>query len=63
MKIEFMGALPKLGLFQLKTMMTYNFQTDSDSLIVKGLLAILEDIFNGQNVKEICFDSNIILKR
>ena len=43
---------------------TYNFQTDSDSLIVKGLLAILEDIFNGQNVKEICsFDSNIILKK
>ena len=43
---------------------TYNFQTDSDSLIVKGLLTILEDIFNGQSVKEICsLSSNIILER
>jgi len=43
---------------------TYNFKTDSDSLIVKGLLTILENIFNGQKVKEICsYDSNIILEK
>ena len=43
---------------------TYNFKTDSDSLIVKGLLTILENIFNGQKVKEICsYDSNMILDK
>ena len=32
---------------------TYTFKTDSDALIVKGLLVILETIFNGQSSKEI----------
>ncbi len=32
---------------------TYTFKTDSDALIVKGLLIILETIFNGQSSKEI----------
>ena len=43
---------------------TYNFKTDSDSLIVKGLLTILENIFNGQKVKEICsYNSDMILDK
>jgi len=32
---------------------TYTFRTDSDSLIVKGLLTILEQIFSGQNADNI----------
>ena len=32
---------------------TYNFRTDSDSLIVKGLLTILEQIFSGQTADNI----------
>ena len=32
---------------------TYTFRTDSDALIVKGLLQILEKIFNNQKAKEI----------
>ena len=32
---------------------TFTFQTDSDALIVKGLLNILEKIFNNQNSEEI----------
>ena len=28
---------------------TYNFYTDSDAMIVKGLLFILQRLFNGQN--------------
>ena len=43
---------------------TYNFYTDSDSLIVKGLLSILGTIFNGQNVNDIQkYNSEIILER
>ena len=32
---------------------TYNFHTDSDAMIVKGLLFILQRLFNGHNKKEI----------
>ena len=32
---------------------TYTFRTDSDSLIVKGLLTILERIFSGQTADKI----------
>ena len=32
---------------------TYTFRTDSDSLIVKGLLTILEHIFSGQTADNI----------
>ena len=32
---------------------TYNFHTDSDAMIVKGLLFILQRLFNGQNKEEI----------
>ena len=32
---------------------TYTFHTDSDALIVKGLLKILEKVFNNQTSKEI----------
>ena len=32
---------------------TYSFRTDSDSLIVKGLLTILEQIFSGQTADNI----------
>ena len=32
---------------------TYSFRTDSDALIVKGLLTILEKIFTNQNVDDI----------
>ena len=32
---------------------TYTFRTDSDSLIVKGLLTILEQIFSGQTADNI----------
>ena len=32
---------------------TYTFRTDSDSLIVKGLLTILEKVFSGQNADNI----------
>ena len=31
----------------------YTFKTDSDSLIVKGLLTILEQVFSGQNADNI----------
>ena len=32
---------------------TFTFRTDSDALIVKGLLQILEKVFNNQKSKEI----------
>ncbi len=32
---------------------TFTFRTDSDALIIKGLLVILEKIFNNQPAKEI----------
>ena len=32
---------------------TYTFRTDSDALIVKGLLQILEKVFNNQTSEEI----------
>lgn len=32
---------------------TYTFRTDSDSLIVKGLLTILEQVFSGQTADDI----------
>ena len=32
---------------------TYTFRTDSDSLIVKGLLTILEQVFSGQSADNI----------
>ena len=32
---------------------TYTFKTDSDSLIVKGLLTILEQVFSGQTADNI----------
>ena len=32
---------------------TYTFRTDSDSLIVKGLLTILEKVFSGQTADDI----------
>ena len=32
---------------------TYNFYTDSDAMIVKGLLFILQRLFNGQNKEDI----------
>ncbi|HIM26378.1 MAG TPA: cysteine desulfuration protein SufE, partial [Candidatus Marinimicrobia bacterium] len=32
---------------------TYNFQTDSDAMIVKGLLFILQRLFNGQQKEDI----------
>ena len=32
---------------------TYTFRTDSDSLIVKGLLTILENVFSGQTADNI----------
>lgn len=42
---------------------TYTFRTDSDALIVKGLLQILEKIFNNQKAKEILsIDSQYILQ-
>ena len=42
---------------------TYSFQTDSDALIVKGLLMILEKIFHNQTAKDILsVDSEYILK-
>ena len=42
---------------------TYTFQTDSDAMIVKGLLTLLENIFNGQKAIDIySYDSQIILK-
>ena len=42
---------------------TYTFRTDSDALIVKGLLQILEKIFNNQKSKEILsIDSQYILR-
>ena len=42
---------------------TYSFRTDSDALIVKGLLMILEKIFNNQTAKDILsVDSEYILK-
>tara|TARA_B100001564_G_scaffold338050_1_gene329506 strand:- start:182 stop:613 length:432 start_codon:yes stop_codon:yes gene_type:complete len=42
---------------------TYTFRTDSDALIVKGLLQILEKIFNNQKSKEILsIDSQYILQ-
>ena len=42
---------------------TYTFRTDSDALIVKGLLQILEKIFNNQKAKEILsIDSQHILQ-
>ena len=43
---------------------TYIFRTDSDSLIVKGLLTILENIFNNQKIDEIQnYNSTIILSK
>ena len=42
---------------------TYTFRTDSDAMIVKGLLTLLESIFNGQKAIDICsYDSQLILK-
>ena len=42
---------------------TYTFRTDSDAMIVKGLLTLLENIFNGHKAIDICsYDSQIILK-
>ena len=42
---------------------TYTFRTDSDSLIVKGLLLILEKIFTNQPAKDILeMDSDGILR-
>ena len=42
---------------------TYTFRTDSDALIVKGLLQILEKVFNNQKSKEILsIDSQYILR-
>ena len=42
---------------------TYTFRTDSDAMIVKGLLTLLENIFNGQKATDICsYDSQLILK-
>ena len=32
---------------------TFSFKTDSDAMIVKGLLGLLEKIFNGQTSKNI----------
>ena len=32
---------------------TFSFKTDSDAMIVKGLLGLLEKIFNGQNSENI----------
>lgn len=41
---------------------TYKFQTDSDAMIVKGLLALLEKIFSDQPINNIQnIDSNYIL--
>ena len=41
---------------------TYVFRTDSDSLIVKGLLTILEQVFSGQTADDILsINSNDIL--
>ena len=41
---------------------TYTFRTDSDSLIVKGLLTILEQVFSGQTADTILsINSNDIL--
>ena len=41
---------------------TYNFRTDSDSLIVKGLLTILEKVLSGQTADKILsITSNDIL--
>ena len=33
--------------------MSYNFRTDSDAMIVKGLLYILQRLFNGQSKEDI----------
>ena len=42
---------------------TYTFHTDSDALIVKGLLKILEKIFNNQTSEQILsVDSQYILR-
>ena len=42
---------------------TFTFRTDSDALIVKGLLQILEKVFNNQKSKEILsIDSQYILR-
>ncbi len=42
---------------------TYSFQTDSDALIVKGLLIVLQKIFNHQTAEEILsVDSHEILQ-
>ena len=42
---------------------TYSFQTDSDALIVKGLLIILQKIFNNQTAEEILsVDTHEILR-
>ena len=42
---------------------TYTFRTDSDAMIVKGLLTLLENVFNDQKATDICFyDSQLILK-
>ncbi len=32
---------------------TYNFQTDSDAMIVKGLLSLIERVFNNRTKEEI----------
>ena len=41
---------------------TYNFQTDSDAMIVKGLLFIHKRLFNGQRKEDIVsIDGQIIL--
>ena len=42
---------------------TYTFRTDSDAMIVKGLLTLLENIFNDQKATDILsYDSQLILK-
>ena len=41
---------------------TYNFQTDSDAMIIKGLLFILQRLFNGQRKEDmVSIDGQIIL--
>ena len=43
--------------------MLYNFRTDSDAMIVKGLLYILQRLFNGQSKEDILsINGNSILK-
>ena len=42
---------------------TFTFRTDSDAMIVKGLLTLLENVFNDQKAADIClYDSQLILK-